>query len=145
MALVVFEYFADQQQWNFQQAKKQYQETAKVPSGWTRAQMDRGFVTSGLWKYSRHPNFTAEQAIWILLYVWSCVESNTTWNWTSVGAINYSLIFLGSTPLTEEISAGKYPEYSVYQARVGKFLPWPFGKGWDEAEMAGQAKRGKTA
>ena len=30
MALVVFEYFADQQQWDYHQAKQSYQATAKV-------------------------------------------------------------------------------------------------------------------
>lgn len=135
MALVVFEYFADGQMWNYQQAKKEYQKTAKVPAGWTRAQMDRGFISTGLWKYSRHPNFAAEQAIWILLYQWACYESHTMWNWTCVGVIAYVGVFQGSTPLTEGISAGKYPEYRLYQERVGKFVPMLLGKGWNEEEM----------
>lgn len=33
------------------------------------------------------------------------------------------MIFQGSTPLGEEISAGKYPEYKDYQRLVGRFLP----------------------
>jgi hypothetical protein len=41
-------------------------------------------------------------------------------------------VFAGSTPLTEYISAGKYPEYKVYQQRVGKFLPSIFGSYWKE-------------
>ncbi|KAF7187422.1 Uncharacterized protein HII31_11311 [Pseudocercospora fuligena] len=145
MALVVFEYFADGQMWNYQQAKKEYQKTAKVPAGWTRAQMDRGFVTTGLWKYSRHPNFAAEQSIWILLYQWACYESHTFWNWTCVGVIAYVGVFLGSTPITERISAGKYPEYRIYQERVGRFVPMLIGKGWDEEEMErqGTPKAGK--
>lgn len=131
---MVFEYFADGQQWNYHAAKHQYQKTARVPTGWTRSQMDRGFNTTGLWKYSRHPNFAAEQAIWILLYAWSCVQSHTTWNWTCVGVINYVMIFQGSTPLTECVSASKYPEYKLYQERVGRFFPALIGKGWDEKE-----------
>ena len=59
IGLVVVEWFADGQQWNYHQAKHSYQKTAKVPAGWTRAQMERGFNTTGLWKYSRHPNFAA--------------------------------------------------------------------------------------
>ncbi|CAK1355628.1 hypotheticalsprotein [Cercospora beticola] len=135
LALVILTYFADQQQWNYQNAKKEYQKTAKVPAGWTRAQMDRGFVTTGLWKYSRHPNFAAEQSLWVILYQWSCFQSDTMYNWTCCGAIAYLLVFQGSTPLTERISGGKYPEYSLYQKRVGKFLPKLGGNGWDEKEM----------
>jgi steroid 5-alpha reductase family enzyme len=141
MALVVFEYFADQQQWNYHQAKNEYQKTAKVPKGWTRAQMDRGFNTTGLWKYSRHPNFAAEQTIWVLLYQWSCFDANVFWNWTVVGAIAYLGVFAGSTPLTEGISAGKYPEYKLYQERVGKFLPAFLGKGWIEEDAQRAAKK----
>ncbi|KAK3713042.1 hypothetical protein LTR37_008727 [Vermiconidia calcicola] len=133
MALVVVEYFADGQMWNFQEAKKLYQKTAKVPEGWSRTQMDRGFVTSGLWAWSRHPNFAAEQTIWFVLYAWGCYETGAYVNWTAAGAMLYSSVFQGSTPITEWISGGKYPEYSLYKERVGMFLP--FGRGWNEKEM----------
>ena len=135
VGLVVVEYFADGQQWNYHQAKDYYQKTAKVPAGWTRAQMDRGFNTTSLWGYSRHPNFAAEQSIWVILYLWGCYETGQYWNWTVVGMISYLSVFQGSTPLTEWVSAGKYPEYKAYQERVGKFLPKLFGKGWNEQEM----------
>ena len=32
---------------------------------WTPADAKRGFVTRGLWRYSRHPNFACEQAFWV--------------------------------------------------------------------------------
>ncbi|KAK5109193.1 hypothetical protein LTR62_007278 [Meristemomyces frigidus] len=134
ISLVAFEWFADGQQWNYHAAKNEYQKTAKVPEGWTRAQLDRGFNATGLFKYSRHPNFAAEQTIWITLYLWGCYETGSLYNWTIGGLISYVLIFAGSTPLTERISAGKYAEYSLYQKRVGMFVPWLLGKGWSEEE-----------
>ncbi|KAI6834626.1 DUF1295-domain-containing protein [Hortaea werneckii] len=143
IGLVILEFFADNQMWNFQQAKKQYQKTAQVPkgSGFTRAQLDRGFITTGLWRFSRHPNFAAEQAIWLCLYAWGCVASETYFNWSVAGVAGYMLVFAGSTPLTERISAGKYPDYKVYQQRVGRFIPSLFfGKSWDEAEMERSSK-----
>lgn len=42
-----------------------------------------------------------------------------------MGAISYLLLFWGSTLLTESISAGKYPEYKLYQKHVPKFVPGP--------------------
>jgi steroid 5-alpha reductase family enzyme len=45
----------------FQQAKKEYLKTAKVPPGFEQEDLDRGFVVTGLWSWSRHPNFAAEQ------------------------------------------------------------------------------------
>lgn len=141
MALVVFEWFADGSQWTYHQAKNEYQDTAKVPKGYTRAQLDRGFNTLGLFKYSRHPNFAAEQSIWLVLYMWSCWATHTNFNWTFAATASYLLVFQGSTPITEYISSGKYPEYKLYQQRVGKFIPKFFGKGWDEAEAEKMAPK----
>ncbi|KAI9929280.1 hypothetical protein ASPWEDRAFT_36732 [Aspergillus wentii DTO 134E9] len=124
---IVIETFADQQQWNFQNAKKEYQKTARIPDQYkgqsTPEDLERGFVVSGLWSLSRHPNFLSEQAIWLSLYLWSCYRTETYAQWTGIGAVGILLIFQGSTRLTESISASKYPEYTEYQARVGRFIP----------------------
>jgi steroid 5-alpha reductase family enzyme len=123
--IVVVEWFADQQQWVYHKAKAAYQKTAKVPAEYkyTRAQLDRGFNTSGLWAYSRHPNFAAEQTFWVCLYQWCCMESQTYLNWAGIGAFSYLMLFQSSTWLTELITSGKYPDYKLYQQRVSKFLP----------------------
>lgn len=44
--------------------------------------------------------------------------------WDIVPALVYCSVFLGSTPLTETITAGKYPGYKAYQQRVSMFIPW---------------------
>lgn len=122
---VLVEFFADQQQWNFHAAKDEYKKTAKVPKnyGYTREQLDRGFNTSGLWAWSRHPNFAAEQGVWVALYQWCCCESETYVNWCFSAALSYLILFQASTWLTELITAKKYTDYKLYQTRVGKFLP----------------------
>ncbi|MCJ1256442.1 hypothetical protein MMC24_004263 [Lignoscripta atroalba] len=128
VGLVILAYLGDQQQWNFQNAKKEYQKTGKVPANFHQEDLDRGFNVTGLWAWSRHPNFAAEQSVWVVLYLWSCFVSNTYYNWTGIGAILYLILFQASTWFTEIISAKKYPEYAEYQRRVGKFLP-KFGSG----------------
>ena len=122
---VIIEFFADQQQWNFYNARTKYRETAKAPKEYkyTVEQLDRGFNTSGIWGWSRHPNFAAEQAVWMCLYQWGSSQSKTFYNWTAIGAIGYLILFQASTWFTEKISSEKYPEYATYQKRVGKFLP----------------------
>ncbi|PSK42468.1 hypothetical protein B9Z65_4382 [Elsinoe australis] len=142
--LLVIEFFADNQQWYYQGAKKDYQKTAKAPDGYTARELDRGFITRGLWLYSRHPNFAAEQAIWVVMYQWGCFDTSSLVNWTFAGAFTYLLIFQGSTPITERISSGKYPEYKEYQARVGRFIP-SLGKlgAWDKYIEA-QEKKGAS-
>jgi steroid 5-alpha reductase family enzyme len=123
VACVLVCFFADQQQWQFQSAKITYQKSAKVPPKFNREDLDRGFIVTGLWAWSRHPNFAAEQAFWLTLYQWSCYTTNSTWNWTVIGGIAYLILFQASTWFTEWISSEKYPEYKEYQARVGKFVP----------------------
>jgi len=123
MGLVLVECFADQQQWNFQEAKKSYQKTAKVPHKFEQDDLDRGFVVTGLWSWSRHPNFAAEQTIWVVLYQWGCWTSEVLYNWTFLGAMSYLILFQASTWFTELITAEKYGDYREYQQRVGKFIP----------------------
>jgi steroid 5-alpha reductase family enzyme len=164
--LILIEFFADQQQWrkhffplhfwfsrysfsqcstDFQQAKREYQRTAKLPSNskYTAEDLDRGFVVSGLWAWSRHPNFAAEQAIWFLLYQWVCYDSLTYFNWTFAGAGCYLALFQSSTWFTESLSSQKYPEYSEYQKLVGMFVPMPLLLfGGSRGSSASVAKKG---
>lgn len=107
----------------YQSAKKEYQKTAKVPAQYNQADLDRGFNVTGLFSWSRHPNFAAEQAFWVMLYVWASWTTKTYFNWTAIGPIAYLILFQASTWFTELLSARKYPEYQEYQRRVGKFLP----------------------
>ncbi|KAF2200108.1 DUF1295-domain-containing protein [Delitschia confertaspora ATCC 74209] len=138
LLLVVVEFVADGQQWDFQQAKKEYNKTARPPVKYSREQVDRGFITSGLWAWSRHPNFAAEQAVWVALYQWCCFETNTFMNWTFLGAVSYLVLFQASTWFTESISGKKYPDYKIYQKKVGKFLPKSWD-GWDGSGSTGKA------
>ncbi|PNP41622.1 hypothetical protein TGAMA5MH_06551 [Trichoderma gamsii] len=121
--LVVSEFISDGQQWAYQTAKYRYHDDDELTRGYTSAELERGFVAKGLWAYSRHPNFFAEQSIWFILYSWSCFAANTPYSWAGTGAVLLVLLFQGSTNLTERITAGKYPEYKAYQKHVGMFIP----------------------
>lgn len=127
IGLVLIEFVADQHQWDYHKAKHEYQKTAKVPQdcGFTREDLDRGFLANGLFAITRHPNYTCEMSIWLTLYAWGCTVSGTYVNWTLIPAVAYVSIFLGSTPITEKISSDKYEEYKEYQKQVGVFFPSP--------------------
>ncbi|KAJ0159789.1 Uncharacterized protein CTA2_9111 [Colletotrichum tanaceti] len=131
VGLIVTEFVSDGQQWDYQTAKASYKKSAKVPRGWAREDLDRGFVASGLWAYSRHPNFFAEQMVWFVLYQWSCYATKALYSYTFAGSASLVMLFQGSSWLTELITAGKYPEYSEYQKQVGMFMPkslFPYAK-----------------
>lgn len=102
---LVFEATADQQQWVFQEAKH-----AKLRAGkrLTGAQA-KGFLTTGLWRYSRHPNFFAEQSLWWSMALFAFAAGGGRPSWALGGAALLSLLFHGSTNMTERITAAKYP------------------------------------
>ena len=77
LALVdlALEFTADNQQYSFQtfkhskprrvKAKKEEWPGARIL--WTEEDAARGYVSRGLWAWSRHPNFVAEQSFWVRL------------------------------------------------------------------------------
>jgi steroid 5-alpha reductase family enzyme len=119
VAFVVIETVADQQQWNFQQAKYR-RIKAGVPLG---SEYGHGFTNVGLWAWMRHPNYMAEQAIWICFYLFSVAATGRWLNWSIAGCLLLVVLFQGSSNFSEEISARKYPAYKDYQRRVGRFIP----------------------
>lgn len=113
LGFILYETIADRQQWIFQKAKSQ-----------PNSKYTKGFLDQGLWAYSRHPNYFAEQMIWLSFYGFSIVASTQWINWSIIGCLLLMLLFLGSSNFSEEISASKYPEYKEYQKRVPRFIPW---------------------
>ena len=82
-----------------------------------------GFMCNGLFSISRHPNWLAEQSVWVFFYLFSISASGIILNWSIVGAILLILLFQGSIWITESISKSKYPQYQDYIKRVPKFIP----------------------
>lgn len=119
VAFLVGEFVADQQQWAFHRAKKE-----------GRAE---GFLTTGLFAYSRHPNFFFEQAQWWAFYALGATAAVASglgvWggaiNWTIAGAALLTLLFIGSTIFTESISSSKYPAYADYKRTTSMLVPLP--------------------
>ena len=114
---LIGEAVADEQQWKFQTAKY-----AAIARGETP---EAGFITTGLFRYSRHPNFFCEQAMWWTYYIFSVAAGAGWLNWTITGAVLLTLLFQGSTGLTEKLSARKYPAYADYQRTTNRLMPWP--------------------
>jgi steroid 5-alpha reductase family enzyme len=116
VVLLLGETVADQQQWRFQCAKH-IRQAAGEP-------VQAEFVTSGLFRYSRHPNFFCEQGMWWTIYVFSIAASEVWLNWSIAGAILLTLLFQGSTRFTEELTLRKYPAYRAYQQTTSRLIPW---------------------
>lgn len=71
---------ADEQQWTYQNTKhtapakatRSASKQALVAPYCKPEDLQRGFITGGLFRYSRHPNFASEQAIWYVFYAFGC-------------------------------------------------------------------------
>ena len=118
LILVYIEYTADQQQYDFQTEKHR-----RINAGEDLGAYADGFVSSGLWSKVRHPNYTAEQSIWIVFYLLGAHATGEWINWSIAGAVLLVILFRGSSNFSEEISANKYPKYKDYQQKVGRFIP----------------------
>ena len=122
LAFLTGETIADQQQWTFHQRKKR--------AGGTLAP---GFATTGLFRYSRHPNFFFEQAQWWAFYAIGATAAVTggagliggAVNPTIIGAALLTVLFIGSTIFTESITASKYSAYAEYRRTTSMLVPWP--------------------
>lgn len=82
------------------------------------------FLTSGLWRYSRHPNYFGEAVLW-----WGIglTALSVPWGWaTLVGPLCITLLlrFVSGVPMTEERMEGR-PGWDAYADRTPAFVPLP--------------------
>lgn len=88
------------------------------------------WMTTGLWKYSRHPNYFGELLCWWGVFVFVAGDY-TGWAWSGlVGPLAITFILLKVTGIpTLEASArkkwGEDPDYQAHLARTSRLLPWP--------------------
>ena len=122
LGFIVYETIADEQQWKFQSKKwamlKAGKKLEELP-----APYNKGFNTCGLWGVSRHPNYLAEQAIWVSLYLFTIGAGVGIINWSIIGSLLLVVLFTASTSLAEGISGDKYPDYGDYCKKVNKYFP----------------------
>ncbi len=118
--LLAMETVADEQMWRFQEEKKRRRAAGQGLDG----DFKRGFITSGLFRFSRHPNYFAEISIWWAFYLFVPTAAGMWFHWSVIGAVLLTILFQGSIWLAESITGGKYPEYAAYQGRVSRLIPW---------------------
>ncbi len=85
-------------------------------------------LDSGLWRYSRHPNYFGESVLWWGLYVVALADGAY---WTAIGPalITFLLLRVSGVTLLEKGLHRSRPEYADYVARTSAFVPWPPKRG----------------
>ncbi len=86
----------------------------------------REICQTGLWRYSRHPNYFFESVIWIGFYTYAC---GSAWGWTTFHApaiITFLLLKVTGIPPTEASAVQRKGDaYRHYQKTTSAFIPWP--------------------
>ena len=118
LLLIIIQTIADEQQHKYQTKKYALINGNHEISG----NYKKGFIDTGLWKFSRHPNYTCEQLIWITFYFFSVSASGRLVNWSIIGCILLVILFYFSAKFSEGISSKKYPLYKDYQNKTPMFI-----------------------
>ncbi len=84
---------------------------------------EKGFIQSGLWQYSRHPNYFGEVCMWWAI---GMIALEVPFGWAGlIGpvVITSLLLFVSGVPLLEK-RYEKKPGFNEYKERTSIFIPW---------------------
>jgi steroid 5-alpha reductase family enzyme len=107
-AAITLETLADQQLWRFLNGPRQPGE----------------ILSTGLWAYSRHPNYFGEILFWCGLFLFGLAAEPSFW-WTVIGPVAMVLMFIfASVPMIDRRSVQRRPGYAAHIAKVSAIVPW---------------------
>ena len=91
---------------------------------------------TGLWAYSRHPNYFGETLFWVSLLPFGLAAYGglsvalSSRPWLPMGAVvMVALIRLASVPMMDARSLARRPKYAAVMRDVSAFVPWPPQRG----------------
>jgi steroid 5-alpha reductase family enzyme len=80
-------------------------------------------ITSGLWRYTRHPNYFGEAAMWWGIWLIALSVPNGWKTVVSPLAITFLLRWVSGVTMLEKKYAGN-SEFIEYARRTNAFFPW---------------------
>ena len=94
-------------------------------------------LASGLWRYSRHPNYFGDACVWWGIWL-IALETGSAW-WTAIGPalMTFLLLRVSGVALTERTITERRPGYAEYRRTTSAFVPLPPRRG-----SSAQADRG---
>jgi len=81
-------------------------------------------IESGLWKYTRHPNYFGEATMWWGIFIISLYSPLSLFTIVSPIVITYLLLFVSGVPLLEKHFENN-ELYKEYAKKTSKFFPLP--------------------
>lgn len=84
------------------------------------------FIRSGLWAWSRHPNYFGELSFWWGLMLFGLAAAPAQWWWIVPGALAMTAMFVfASIPLMDQRSVERRPAYREHMRQVSALVPLP--------------------
>ena len=109
ISAVIIQIISDQQMYNF---RKSIQEPQTIDTG--------------LWYYSRHPNYFGEILFWFSLFIFS-ISAHSNAPWLFIGTmIMYALIAIGSVSMMDKRSLSRRPDFKNYMDSTSALFLNPF-------------------
>lgn len=109
LAAIIFNLIADEQMRNF---RKNPQNSGQI-------------MRSGVWKYSRHPNYFGEIMTWWGLWLFA-LACGWQWWWTGIGALTITLMFIFiSIPMMDERLLERKNGFKKHMRKTRLLLPLP--------------------
>merc|ERR1719238_344933 len=66
-------------------------------------------ITTGLWRYTRHPNYFGEAFTWWGIYIIACGVKEGYWTFFSALSITFLIRFFSGVPILEESQKARKP------------------------------------
>ena len=81
-------------------------------------------MKSGLWTFSRHPNYFGEITFWWGLFMFAMAADSSYW-WTFAGPLAITALFVGvSIPLMDKRNLERRPGYDEHMKSISALIPW---------------------
>jgi steroid 5-alpha reductase family enzyme len=81
-------------------------------------------LTTGLWRYTRHPNYFGDACAWWGLGLLG-VAAGAWWTMAGPALLTFLLLRVSGVALLERDLAERRPAWRDYAARTSAFFPWP--------------------
>jgi steroid 5-alpha reductase family enzyme len=82
-------------------------------------------LDTGLWRYTRHPNYFGDACVWWGIFLVACSRPAVALTVVGPVAMTFLLVRVSGKPLLERDLARRKPAYAAYVARTSGFVPWP--------------------
>jgi len=82
-------------------------------------------LDTGLWRFSRHPNYFGEALLWWGFFLCAL---DVPWGWATFPApvlMTFLLVKVSGVAMLDAHMAATRPEYADYIRKTSGFLPWP--------------------